>query len=447
MLNISDLQLAKLNKIKLTREIIDLLPKMDLHVHLPGTISPKTAWKLGIRNEFIVKINDKWHRGGRSLGMTNPHEHYTDIFRSIDELTFDCDDTPCNLVYNIVPNSFKSFDSIMATVQGHRHPPGGIQNEEDLKVVFREYLRDCVAQNIFYTEIQQNIRIAYHIYPDLSEDEARFKLYRLFSVMIKEFEECGVHLRFLHCFNKTQSAHLALSTRERALEAACWLQESREKCPGVFVGLEAAGHEKDENGWPVHLKEGYIAASNMGFGCEAHGGEGIGVAHMMDVARTLPVTRIAHGFQVIESMEAIEEIKSRNITLLMSPIINLCLGACIHHYANPGDDRPTHKTYIETLDDHPFFTLLRKHKMKITLCSDNPQMAGIPVNQLLYMLAGLKTDLNHIPDSWHIKNQQPLQFGELVECLVNSAEVAFCDQSIKDTYMERLMKVMKPFIQ
>jgi adenine deaminase len=439
----------KLNEIPLTSELIRTLPKVDIHVHLPGTISPRTAWKLGIRNRFITIEDGKWYNGPESLSINDPFEHYSDVFKIPEDVVFDDENIPLDLKYNIAPQNFKSFDMVMATVQGHRHPPGGIQNEDDLQLVLRAYLDDCITQNISYTELQQNIRIAYHIYPESTPEIARRKLYYFLEQEVKAFAASGVHMRFLHCFNKTQAADLPQSADIRALEAASWLQESKELVPGVFVGLESAGHEKDKSGWPVHLKAGYEAAKTMGFGCEAHGGEGVGVEHLMDVIRTLPVTRIAHGFQVIEDIEVIEEIKERGVIFVMSPIINLSLGACIHYCAKNGSPKPNtyggEKQYVKDLDHHPLFTLLRGYKMKLTLCSDNPEIAGVPIQSLFMMLAGIEGEDYHVPSEW-LKCTHPLKTGELVSCLVNGINAAFCEDSVKQNYLSKLEEVVKGVI-
>lgn len=446
--NLQDL-LSRFDALPLTADLIEALPKLDLHVHLPGTISPKTAWQLGLRNHLITQEANNWMNGPAQLSEADPHTHYGEIFDASRDISFDDQGNPENLFYNIAPNNFKSFDRIMATVQGHRHPPGGIQNEDDLRFVLQAYLKDCIHQNIFYTEIQQNIRIAYHLYPNLSEPQARLELYKLLQDARLDFKKAGVHLRFLNCFNKTQMAGVAQSSQRRAVEASHWLKESHDVAPGLFVGLEAAGHEKDEHGWPAHLKEGYELASSLGFGCEAHGGEGIGVEHMMDVARTLPVSRIAHGFQAIECNAAIAEIKERKITLVMSPIINLTLGACVHKcaitYAPLAQSKGGVKNYIKSLAEHPFFTLLRDHKLPITLCSDNPEMAGIPIQTLMMILAGIKIPNTYqLPQSW-IDCPAPMTTAELIGCLVNGIKAAFCDDLIKQAYLEKLAGVLNSF--
>ena len=71
----------------LTKNMIDELPICDIHVHLPGVISPQIAWDLGVRNKFISVIKEKngkyvYSSGPLSLSVLDPHEHYIDIFKS-----------------------------------------------------------------------------------------------------------------------------------------------------------------------------------------------------------------------------------------------------------------------------------------------------------------------------------------------------------------------------
>lgn len=438
----------------ITEEAIANLPIIDLHVHLPGTISPYTAWQLGVRNHFLTITTNEdghyvWCNGPNSLPIEDPFEHYSDIFKKNDDGTIYLGENgiPVNLEYNIDVHSFKSFDRVMATIQGHRHPPGGIQNEADIEFVLDMYLQDCIKQNVIYTELQQNIKIAHQLYPALKNEDARTKLYLFLQNKIKEFARHGVTLRFLHCFNKTQAAGIDITTHERALEAAQWLQEAQELTPEVFVGIESAGHEKDESGWPIHLKAGYDKIKALNLGCEAHAGEGIGVEHMLDVIRTLPISRLAHGFQVIEDQEAIEETIEKQLTLIMMPMINLTLGACIHgEIEEDGQIKPLAKSkggkkhYIMELHQHPFFILLRHHKLTIALSSDNPYIGGVPIKDSIRMLAGLNP---HDDGYKHFlpftsENFSPLTLEELYQCSLNAINAAFCSSTIKENCQRTL---------
>jgi adenine deaminase len=433
----------------LTKNMIDELPICDIHVHLPGVISPRIAWDLGIRNKFIsIKKEQEgkyvYSNGSQSLSVLDPHEHYIDIFK--EGIVLDENAEPQNLEYNIDVDSFKDFDRIMATVQGHRHPPGGIQTKDDMIFLLDSYLNDCVRQKIFYTELQQNIKIAYLLFPDQDAKNARKKLYLLFKEVIEKFKQKGVHLRFLHCFNKTKMAGDDKTTHERTLEAAGWLEEAQKIVPNVFVGIESAGHEKDESGWPVHLKAGYERVHDLGLGCEAHGGEGIGVEHMLDVAKSLPITRLAHGFQVIEDIEVIEFIKQKAITLIMMPIVNLNLGLCLHVKQNNNNEyipcaksKGGKKIHIRNFWQHPFFELFRKYKMKITLSSDNPNIGGIPLKETIIVLAGLN-DKHNIPE-----NFSPLRAEELAILCYNGVDAIFSDEGIKKEYKGLLFSWIKKY--
>ncbi len=434
--------MAVLNNV-LTISAIQDLPLVDIHVHLPGTISPKTAWDLGVRNRFISIEGGQWRNGPNSLQLNAPFEHYSNIFKQ--PIHLDDKMVPINLEYNIDYQSFKSFDHIMATVQGHRHPPGGIQNEGDLEFVLRRYMHDCIEQKVFYTELQQNIRIAYTIYPELSAQEARLALYRFLKGKIAEFAEHGIILRFIHCFNKTQASLSDNSTHNRAMEASEWIKEAHDAVPDVFVGIESAGHEKDESGWPVHLKAGYEAVRGIGLGCEAHGGEATGVEHMMDVIRMLPITRLAHGFQVIEDEQAIFEVQDSGVTLVMAPLINMKLGACLHTITDEnGNMVPKSKSYggtksyINELYQHPFFKLIRDYKgVKVAISSDNPYMAGRSIQESIIALAGLSAEYP-FPEG-----VEPLRAHELIQCCLNGIDAAFCNDEIKQAYKNKLADWVK----
>lgn len=431
--------------------MIDDLPVVDIHVHVPGTITPHTAWELGVTNGFIA-IEEQpdgsktWRVGPRSLSPNDPHQDYTDIFRKENgDIALDWDGKPQRLEYDLGYQSFKQFDRIMATVQGHRHPPGGIQTEEDYKLVLRAYLKSCVEQKVFYTELQQNIRIAHQLYPDLEPAKARRRFVQLLRDIQQEYKRQGVHLRFLHCFNKTGIANDGKTPCDRALEGAQWLHEAHDIAPGVFVGLESAGHEKDRSGWPEHLKPGYDMASHT-FGCEAHAGEGIGVEHMLDVVRTLPITRLAHGFQAIEDERAIREVKDCGITLVMTPSINIALGSPVHKKQDShGNSVPASQSkggqpeYITRLHEHPFFTLLRDHQLSIALGSDNPGMAGVTIKEMIAEMAGLSS-AHPFPSS-----TPPLSAEELAVCSFNAIDAAFCNADIKRAYVEKLLAWMRRY--
>ncbi|WP_236558946.1 adenosine deaminase [Chlamydia sp. 17-3921] len=425
-----------------TDKIIQSLPKADIHVHLPGTITPQTAWELGVKHGFLKWGSSSW-LDHRPLSSKNPHRNYSDIFLNFEDLRYKRLPDLNLLQYNISYRDFCSFDRVMATVQGHRFPPGGIQTEEDLLFILQNYLQQCLNENIFYTEVQQNIRLAHIIYPDLPPKIARYRFYQLLFQAKQLFEKHGITLHFLNCFNKTNFAGLNQTSNERSLEAALWLKESQENFPELFVGLQSAGTESCPGACPSQLVSGYMLACDNGFGCEAHAGEGTGFHYLQTTINELPVQRVAHGFQAIENPQTIEKIKNSQLTLVMSPIINLILGAAIYQYKN---NIKIGKTLIQKIDDHPFFYLFRNQGIKIALSSDNPQMGGISLQKSMMLLAGIKpADTLFLP--FEAAQQAPLQLNELILLIINSITSAFTSEEIKIRFLTRIEKFIDKLIQ
>lgn len=423
--------LPQIRGVPCTEQIILGLPKADIHVHLPGTVSPATAWELGLRNGLLW-----WDGEWRSAPMSpqNPHRYYSDIFFHFDCVRHMREPDLSLLEYAIQERDFASFDRVMATVQGHRFPPGGIQNEQDLMVVFKAYLQLCLQENILYTEVQQNIRIAYAVYPDLPLREARLRLFALFHRAAELFASHGVTLKFLNCFNKTLVAGLQQSTQERSIEAAQWLDEVDIIFPNLFVGLQSAGSEACAGADPDALKKGYQHAYERGFGCEAHAGEGIGFQYLQKTLNALLLQRIAHGFQAIENLPTIHEIQDRGVTLVMAPVINLALGAHLHRYSR---GEKIGKTLIQHIDDHPFFPLFRKHQLKIALSSDNPQMGGISLCKTMMLLSGLPAD-----HRWSYARLAPLTLEELIRLNIQTVVSSFASVETK----VRLLKAIYGYL-
>lgn len=487
----------------LTREMIDSFPAIDPHVHVPGTISPQTAWELGLRNQLIhmQKIDDptqpdygKWEvkDGPNRIGPRDPVGKYSRLFigHGNHPLEFDEHGKPINLDYNYfcIPDRqdvFSGFDAIQGTTQGHRHAPGGIQNEDDYRFVMKQYLQSCLDQNIRYTEPSQNISISEIVlYPDLPPDEARKKFFHLAKEIVDDFAKAGVVLRFTHCANKTGVAGVGKPLSERTNDWADWLQDAKETVPGVFVGMTSAGHEKREIevGGPRAMVNGYQRVVDMGLGVEGHYGEGAGVEHAMKAWELLPnETRFAHMFQILESLDAIRKVRESGKPIIMSPAINIRLGGILH-YTGEGEDRKiTHKLQrdpetgglvfdiktiidpetkeertikiprrvagiknhdIENLEEHPIWELMRKHHVPIGLMSDDPQQGGIDYKDQAYLLAGFpvkhvaikpipKEGFTHIDRDGNKEHYSPLTAEELTLCNLNALEVAFCEPEVK----------------
>ena len=439
----------KQNATPLTAELIDSFPAIDPHIHVPGTISPQTAWDLGLRNKLIHVARNhegKWVviDGPNSIGASDPVERYSNLFISKGghELTYDKHGNPKDLDYNYFcvkdhQDKFSGFDAIQGTTQGHRHRPGGIQTESDYRFVMERFLESCVRQNLRYVEPSQNITIATVLYPDLSATAARTKFFALTKEIVASFAAKGVVLRFTHCANKTGAANVPGSLKQRANDWVDWLAQAQAEVPGIFVGMTTAGHEGMEikSGGPDAMAEGYLRLHPLGLLGEGHYGEGAGVEHLDRALECLKLDRLAHAVQMIESPAVIRKIRERDIPVIMMPYINLSLGTTVHlkdgvpnsKYLPGGQTRDPDvvKTYLKTYEEHPFFTLLRDHQLPIALASDDPQQGGIDYKDQVKLLAGITYTFR---DGF-----RPLTAEELVICNLNAVHAAFCEAAVKPT--------------
>ena len=432
----------------LTEAMVASFPAIDIHVHVPGTISPRTAWELGVRNGLLTVYKDAsgnfaFRDGPNRIGASDPVKHYSNIFCSKGgfALNLDASGVPIDIDYNYAclgegHDTFSGFDAIQGTTQGHRHRPGGIQTEDDYRFVLTRYLESCLAQNIRYTEASQNITIAQVLYPTLAPKEGRRRFFLLCQEMVALFAARGVILRFYHCANKTVKANVKETLATRAAEWVSWLEEAKECVPGVFVGMTTAGHEESEieSGGPEAMAQAYHHVAAMGLGVEGHYGEGVGVEHMLKAMHCLPAsTRYAHGIQLVESGEALELVRVRGIPLIMMPCINIALGSLIHYqngtpspkFEADGKTRRKGviKKHIRTLEEHPLFTLLREENLAIALASDDPEQAGVSYKAQVRALAGLSY---RFPSGF-----MPLSAEELTLCNLNAIAAAFCPKDIK----------------
>ena len=130
----------------------------------------------------------------------------------------------------------------------------------------------------------------------------------------------------------------------------------------------------------------------------------------------------------------------------MMPIINMNLGLCLHvkkisdnKYLPMAKSKGGEKIYIRSFWEHPFFKLFRKHKMNITLSSDNPNIAGIPLKETITILAGLNSNYKY-PEKF-----MSLKAEELAILCINGVQSIFAKEDIKKEYKNLLLNWIKKY--
>ncbi len=141
-------------------------------------------------------------------------------------------------------------------------------------------------------------------------------------------------------------------------------QALKETVPSV-VGFGLGG---DEINFPPRLfTQAYTIAAEGGLLCTVHAGEFAPASAMLEAIEYLPIKRIGHGVQAMHSVEAIAQLKERNIALEICPSSNIALGLYKDMISHPLTQLMAAGIQVSLgSDDPPFFrTNLAKEYQRV----------------------------------------------------------------------------------
>lgn len=315
-----------------TEKRLAMLPKVDLHVHLDGSVMPETILELG-----------------RSQGISLPADSAEGLLPFM-RAAEDCD-------------SLQDYLSTFAFVLRF------LQDEEALERVAFELVMQAAQERCLYMEV----RFA----PQLHTEKG-LSLEAIIGHVIKGLkrgeEAYGVTARVIVICMR----HHDLITNKAVAEAAAeWHGR------GV-AAIDLAG---DEAGYPAHLfHELFSLAKQRRLPVTIHAGEAAGPANIYESVVHLGASRIGHGVRVREDREVLELLKARQIPLEMCPVSNIQTKAIpewalypLPEYLNEGllvtvntDNRTVSGT-----------TLLHEYRMLMVHCGvTENQIADIILNGL-----------------------------------------------------------------
>jgi adenosine deaminase len=245
-------------------EFITNLPKVELHLHIEGTLSPKTILKLASRNKMdypLKTINDiKNSLDNRDLGLASFLDHHY-------------------LVVSV------------------------IQTQTDFYEITYEFLKKCRENNIIYVEIFFDPQ--FHTSRGISFDDIIKGLDKGCRSGAKSF---GVESNLIMCIN-----------RERTVESAFEMLEQAHPYRDKIIGLGLDSYEEDNP--PRKFEAVYSKAREEGYHLTAHCDvdQTNSVQHIWECIDVLKVERIDHGINSIEDPRLVEELIKRNICLTACP--------------------------------------------------------------------------------------------------------------------------------
>lgn len=247
-------------------EWLNHLPKVELHLHIDGTL--QAARMLELANKNAVPLP----------------------YQSVDEVlaAYDFEDL----------QSFLDLYYMGASV---------LQDEEDFYHLMMDYLLKCKEQHILHTEIM----VEPQTYAPNGVEFAT--MMKGFNKAIRQAEdEWGQSVLLILSFLRHLSEEECLETLKQA-------EPFREN----FVAIGLASSEKDNP--PEKFVRLYEAARAQGYKAVAHAGEEGPASYVSDSLDILKVQRVDHGVRSVENDELMQRLAKERIPLTVCPLSNVRL--------------------------------------------------------------------------------------------------------------------------
>lgn len=257
-------------------QLIDKLPKAELHLHIEGTLEPEMILALARRNNVAI-----------------PYQNVEEIRTAYD------------------------FDGLQDFLDLYYAGMSVLITERDFHDLTWAYLEKVADQGVRHTEIFFDPQAH-------TERGVAFEtvLDGITSALEQARRELGITSRLIMCFLR----HLPEELAFEALESAC-----RHKDHIHGVGLDSS-----EQGFPPgNFSRVFAQARAEGFIPVAHAGEEGPAANVVDALDDLQVARVDHGNRSFEDPALIARLAREQIPMTMCPLSNVRLKVIPDMTAHP----------------------------------------------------------------------------------------------------------------
>ncbi len=250
------------------RNFLESMPKVELHVHIEGSIQPSTVLQLAQKNKIDLPANtledlQAWYK-------FRDFEHFVEVYVAVSKC---------------------------------------IRSADDLTLIFREFLAGQKSQNIHHTEatytactIEKYCNIPWQEQLEVIEQAVQWGE-----------KELGITLGLILDIVRGD-------TLERAFEVLEWVKQGQGR--GVIAlglaGVEKLGTRQYE---PVFTK-----ARELGLHTICHAGETSDSRTIWDVLNLAHSKRIGHGVRCTEDEALMKHLIEQQIPLEVCPTSNVCIG-------------------------------------------------------------------------------------------------------------------------
>ncbi len=245
---------------------IDTLPKVELHLHIEGSLEPELMFALAERN-----------------GVQLPYASVEEVRQAY------------------------QFSDLQSFLDIYYAGACVLLKPQDFHDMTRAYLERCRVDNVRHTEIFFD--------PQTHTDRGvpfETVIEGISNALREGARELGISSKLILCFLRHLSAEAAMETLEQALPY-------RDRI--IAVGLDSA--EKSHP--PEKFKAVFDRARAEGFLTVAHAGEEGPPEYIRQALDLLRVERIDHGVQCIHDPALVERLAAERIPLTVCPLSNIKL--------------------------------------------------------------------------------------------------------------------------
>ena len=254
-----------------------MYPKIELHVHLEGTVRPETLLELAQRNDVALPADNAEEL--RQLYRFTDLAHFIDIWFLV---------------------------------------TAALRTADDFRRITVDYAEEAARHGAVYVEA---------IFAPTVPARKGVELDVLFEGYCDGVQEArerlGVEIRLTPDLNRTSPPEEAADIVRRAIEC-------RER--GV-VAIGLGGIE--EQAPPEQFADAFRLAREGGLGSVPHAGEVMGPPSVWGALEALHADRIRHGIRSLEDPALVRELVDRGTVMDVCPTANVCVGAVRSYDEHP----------------------------------------------------------------------------------------------------------------
>ncbi|MBY7787332.1 adenosine deaminase [Vibrio fluvialis] len=248
------------------KEFIQQLPKVELHLHIEGSLEPELMFDLAQRNQIAIP------------------------FSSPDEV-----------------RAAYQFSNLQSFLDIYYQGANVLIHEQDFFDLTWAYLLRCQQDNVMHTEI----------FFDPQTHTARGIAFEtvingITQALEKGQQEMGISSQLIMCFLRHLSEADAMLTLQQALPY-------KDKIVGVGLDSSEQGHP------PEKFQQVFRQAREAGFIAVAHAGEEGPALNIRNAIDLLGVQRVDHGVRCVEDAALVQELQETRMPLTVCPLSNLKL--------------------------------------------------------------------------------------------------------------------------